>query len=333
MTTLSTVHKSDERRYDVVTSGVLFPRPPFHFDGTFKKPSHLPSTLYIWTPGVFYQSIRIAERLIGLKLSASTRGGRQAILVEMFYHRPLGSDEAGAILQELRFRYALDEDLGPFRRLVYAQKFAPVAVFRRWMGMRASSPYSLYELLVVGLVLQNTQARRSVQMLAALLTAFGTRLSFGGVEIDALWSPRRLERVTEARLRGLRIGYRAKALKRFSAQFAKNMIDEKALRQMDDLGLRSALLEIYGVGPETARILRSEAFHRPQAFDHLAPWQLKVYSRLFYNKERVAATRVLKDVRRVFGAHTALAVHYLWEDLFWRHQRAAIPWLAAEIRL
>ncbi|MEX1258142.1 MAG: hypothetical protein WEG36_11045 [Gemmatimonadota bacterium] len=344
MTTVTTTSKRDPGprprptsqapvAYDVVTRGKLFPRPPFHFDGTFEKPSHFPTTLTRWAPGTFHQSIRINGQLIGLKLSDSTSGVRPSIAVSMFFTRALTRDESELVLQELTFRYALAEDLSAFRTLVYAQKMTTKTVFRRWMGTRASTPYSLYELLVVGLVLQNTHVRRSVQMLAALLDAFGQRLLFDGVALDALWHPQQLEDVGEEELRELRIGYRARALKRFSSQFAAGAIDERALRELDDDELRANLLTIYGVGPETARILRSEAFHRPAAFDHLAPWQQKIYSRLLYGEDGVSARRILRDVRRTFGPYAGLATHVLWEDLFWRHRKAAIPWLAAELRL
>lgn len=310
----------------------LSPRAPFHFDGTFRKPSHLPTTLYRWSPGVFYQTMRVGSKLVGVRIRDRGRRTAPRLGVAMFYSERLSAEDRRAVLNELVFRYALDADLSSFRTKTYRdEQFR--TLFRRWMGTRASTPYSLYELLVIGLVLQNTQAKRSVQMLEALLARFGTKVRFDGVELDAIWEPATLSGVTEDELRGLRIGYRAKILSRFSQQFDNHEIDETTLRMLDDLALRDALLSVYGVGPETTRILATEVFHRHAAFTHVAPWQAKIYSRLFYGKPAVAADKILRDVTRRFGEYSALAVHYIWEDLFWKRTRRRIDWLEAEIRL
>lgn len=34
-----------------------------------------------------------------------------------------------------------------------------------------------------------------------------------------------------------------------------------------------------------------------------------------------------------FGEYRMLAVHYAWEDLFWRRRSESIPWLEKLIRL
>lgn len=201
------------------------------------------------------------------------------------------------------------------------------------MGMRSTTPYSLYELLVVGLVLQNAQIRRSVQMLEILIDRFGTRVAFDEVTVDTLWPPDALDTSSEDELRALRIGYRAKSLLRFSRQFASGTVDEHALRQLGDSELKQALLNIYGVGPETARILMSEAFHRHTAFDHIAPWQQKILSRLLYNKRIVSVEKIIADAASRYGPYATLAIHYLWEDLFWQHRSRRIDWLDSEIRL
>jgi 3-methyladenine DNA glycosylase/8-oxoguanine DNA glycosylase len=170
-------------------------------------------------------------------------------------------------------------------------------------------------------------------MLEALIDRYGQRLAFDGVAISAIWTPNDVAFEDENDLRALRIGYRAKALLRFSKQFADGEVSEHSFREMDDAQLREALLLLYGVGPETARILQTEAFHRHTVFDHIAPWQQKIYSRLLYGKKKVAARRIINDVKRKYGEYSALAVHYLWEDLFWKRQSQTIGWLEAEIRL
>ncbi len=158
-------------------------------------------------------------------------------------------------------------------------------------------------------------------------------MQFDGIALRSLWQPEALDEVVEEELRALKIGYRARVLKRFSAQFSDPGIDEHQLRRLDDESLKRELLKIYGVGPETARILMTEAFHRHGVFNHVAPWQQKIYSRLFYDQQLVPAECIIDDINRYYGEYAALAVHYIWEDIFWRRRNEHIDWLEAEIRL
>jgi len=111
------------------------------------------------------------------------------------------------------------------------------------------------------------------------------------------------------------------------------VIDEHAIRSMDREDARAELMKLYGVGPETARILMFDALHDYGAFDHIAPWQQKIYSRLFYNRALVSAHRIRDDLRAQYREYTMLAVGYIWEDIFWKRTTEHIPWLEKEIRL
>jgi 3-methyladenine DNA glycosylase/8-oxoguanine DNA glycosylase len=201
------------------------------------------------------------------------------------------------------------------------------------MGMRAPSPYTLYELLIIAIVLQNATVRRSQQMLDALLGRFGAKLEFDRREIWAIWLPADLEKVAEQTLRALKVGYRAKFIKRLSHDFVTGQIDEMALRRLDKDGVKQELIKLYGVGPETARILLFEAYHHYDVFDHIAPWQQKIYSRLFYGRPLVPARKIRDDIQERYGPYAMLAVHYIWEDVFWKRRHEKIDWLEREIRI
>jgi len=206
-------------------------------------------------------------------------------------------------------------------------------VFQRWRGMRDSCFNSIYELLVIAIVLQNATVRRTVQMMRALLEAFGTKLTFDSKTLFAMWRPEELAGVSEDELRALKIGYRARFLKKLSDDFARGTVNELELRALDPDSARKALLKLYGVGPETVNILLYPACHRYARLNHIAPWQQKIYSRLFYNKALVPTRKILKDLNQSYGDYASLAVGYVWEDLFCRHSREPIPWLQKEIRL
>jgi len=289
-----------------------------------------------WQPGLYWQSIRIGSgggaKLIGLRIEDRGRRRSSKFKVTTFCNRRLDDDEIRGLKQEISWRFDLDADLREFnRRVARDRRFAPV--FRRWLGMRVSNAYDLYGLLVVGVVLQNATVRRTVQMMSALLEAFGTRLRFDGRTLHAMWLPADLAPVSEQELRALRIGYRARFIKRLSADFAAGVIDEHAIRSMDREAARAELMKLYGVGPETARILMFDALHDYGAFDHIAPWQQKIYSRLFYNRALVSAHRIRDDLRAQYREYTMLAVGYIWEDIFWKRTTEHIPWLEKEIRL
>jgi DNA-3-methyladenine glycosylase II len=314
------------------SSFTLTPSAPFHFDATFHKPSNFPAPLNAWEPGRYWQTIRIDTRLLGLRIENAGSRSTPSLRVAVFHDGAFGARERTALSDELTWRFHLDADLGEFnRRMRSDARFAPL--FRRWRGMRASNPNTLYELLIIGVMLQNATVRRTVQMTEALLRAFGTQVSFDHRVLFAMWTPAELRGVSEAALRKLKVGYRAKTIKRLTGAFAAGEIDELALRTMDHETIRRELLKLWGVGPQTAQILLQSAFHYSGAIAHIAPWEQKIYSRLFYRRGLVPAARISGDLNRRYGEFAALAVGYIWEDVFWRRRHEHIPWLEKEIRL
>lgn len=310
------------------------PVPPFHFNGTFRKPSHFPNhnAVDFWEPGSYWLAFRFEKNLYGVFIQDIGKCSAPCLQIALYARAKLTGKKLNKIRNEIEWRFELKKDWSTFyRSLRQDRRFAPV--FRRWIGMRNMCQYSLYELLVVGLVLQNATIRRSQQMLDALMEKFGTKVRFNKKSLYAFWLPGRLQNVPEGIFRNLKLGYRAKTLKRFSQQFAKNTVDEHSLRALDTESANKDLRKLYGVGPETARILLFESLHRPNTFHHIAPWQQKIYSRLFYRKRRVSIRRIRRDILRTYGHYAMLAVHYIWEDLFWRREQKRIPWLEKEIRL
>ncbi|OGI16541.1 MAG: hypothetical protein A3J63_03000 [Candidatus Moranbacteria bacterium RIFCSPHIGHO2_02_FULL_40_12b] len=310
----------------------IFPSSPFHFDGTFHKPSHFPDKLDDWENGKYWQVIRIGKKLFGLKIENKGEAQKPKIKVSVFYDKGITDNEIGSIKQEIIWRFDLNADLKEFNRLAKSDKrFYPI--FKKWLGMRNSSAHNLYELLIVAVVLQNATVRRTVQMMNALLDKYGSKLNFDDKEISAIWIPEKLKSVSEQDLRDLKIGYRAKFIKRLSQDFAEGKIEEQKLRSLDQESAKKELLKLYGVGHETARILLFEVCHQYNTFDHIAPWQQKIYSQLFYNKPLVSANKIRNDIKKQYGDYSMLAVHYIWEDIFWKKKNEKIKWLEKEIRL
>ncbi|OGK15397.1 hypothetical protein A2690_05060 [Candidatus Roizmanbacteria bacterium RIFCSPHIGHO2_01_FULL_39_12b] len=310
----------------------ISPSSPFHFDGTFHKPSHYPNKLSDWKSDRYWQTIRISKRIFGVKIENKGETQKPKIKVSVFYDKNISEDELEKIKQEIIWRFDLNADLKEFNNLAKSDKrFYPI--FKKWLGMRNSSAHNLYELLIIAVLLQNATVRRTVQMTNVLLDNYGTKLKFDGKEIFAIWLPEKLNDVSEKELRDLKIGYRAKFIKRLSQDFAEGKIDEPKLRTLDQESAKKEMMKLYGVGPETARILLFEVCHQYNTFDHIAPWQQKIYSRLFYEKPLVSANKIRDNIKKQYGEYSMLAVHYIWEDIFWRRKHEKIDWLEKEIRL
>ena len=136
-------------------------------------------------------------------------------------------------------------------------------------------------------------------------------------------------------MRVLKVGYRAKSIKKIDEQFANGLIDEMELRKQDRETQMDTLLKLYGVGPATVWYILFDVFHHFDFFNHVSPWEQKIYSKLFFNKSTnnpVPVEKILKHFE-CFEEYKQLAVHYIWEDLWWKRKNERIPWLEKEIRI
>jgi len=319
-------------RAHLTTVRTLRPTVPFHFDGTVHKPSHFPSPDVHHEPGVYRQTLRWGDHLLGIRLTDVGTRTAPEIELAIFSRQRLTRELCDAVAREVRWRFDLDADLAEFH-IQFRRDPVLGPAMRRWKGMRLSTPYALYEYLVVTIVLQNATVRRSTQMLRALLERHGTRVRFDGQTLYGFWAPRSLHAATEAELRSLKVGYRAKSLKRVTESLVGGAVDAIAIRSMDRDAARRALLELYGIGPASVWYLLFDVFHHYDAFDVISPWEQKIYSRLLFDCDLVPAERILAEVKRRWGGWRMLASHYVFEDLFWRHRKDGIPWLESLIRL
>ena len=315
----------------------LIPSAPFDFDSTFHKPDHFTSGDNIWTSGTRWQTWYWRGTPLGLKFDNIGSIEQPRLAVEL-YDTQAAHDEAhdgfvASLIAEVQYRYNLNLDLTPFYRAFGAD---PVLgpVIQRWRGMRPGHPSSLYEYLIIGIVLQNATVRRSVQMFQALLETYGSRLNYDGQQLWCMWKPGALVHITEADLRVLKLGYRAKSIKAIDGAFAQGAIDEAELRTKDRDAQRKELLRLYGVGPATVWYLLFDVFHHWDFFAHISPWEQKIYSKLFFDQDPqdpVSVERLLAHFEQ-YGTFKQLAVHYLWEDLWWKRYEGHVPWLEKLIR-
>jgi 3-methyladenine DNA glycosylase/8-oxoguanine DNA glycosylase len=308
----------------------LEPTQPFGFDATLHKPDHFPSPDTAWEPGVRWQTMRYRERLMGLRIEDAPPRVRIGVWAEA----PILDSFLDALADELAWRANLHLDLADFERVARRDgELAPVV--RRWRGMRPMHLGSLYEYLVIAIVLQNATVRRSVQMLQALFGRYGTLVRFDRRELYGFWDAATLAGTTERELRTLKVGYRAKSLLAISEAIAAGEVDTLALRRATVEEQRAALLSLYGVGPASVGYILVDVFHAFDELAHISPWEQRIYSRLLLGAsvDDPAPVPVLLERIAGWSPWRALAVHYLWEDLFWRHRAEPIEWLTPLIRL
>lgn len=320
-------------RLKKVGSIEISPTAPSDFDSTFHKPDHFTSGDNYWEPGVRWQTWNWQEKQLGLKFANAGSTDQPGIIVEIHYQDALADQFIKSLTDEIRYRYNLDLGLSAFYTALGNDRVLG-PIIQRWRGMRPGHPSSLYEYLIIGIVLQNATVRRSVQMFQALLEHYGRLLEFDEKSLWCFWQPGGLQQVTEDELRALKVGYRAKFIKKIDDQFAPGYIDEYELRRKDREAQRKELLKLYGVGPATAWYLLFDVFHHTDFFDHISPWEQKIYSKLFFDADpdQPVPVKQLLECFEKYGEFKQLAVHYIWEDLWWRSKHESIPWFEKMIR-
>lgn len=317
-----------------IKSVTIVPAAPFNFDATFHKPDHFPSNDNLWEPGIRWQTWLWCGKPLGLKFSEQGTYSKPKVKLEIFSKTSLDKKLIDSLVREIRFKYNLDMDLADFYARFKNDKVLG-SVIKRWRGLRPGHQGSLYDYLMIGIVLQNANVRRSVNMLQALFENYGYPLEFAGQKLWCFWKPGGLKEVTEEQLRALKIGYRAKMIKRIDDYFAEGKIDEFSLRKKDFETQEKKLLDIYGVGPATVWYLLFDVFHHYDFFDHISPWEQKIYSKLFFDQDPekpVPVKKLLKYFDR-YRPYQQLAVHYLWSDIWWQRKNKHLPWLEKLIRL
>ncbi len=313
----------------------ISPAAPFNFDATLHKPDHFPTPDNVWEPGARWQTMRWQGLPLGLKFEDAGSVEAPRIRLSIWAAARLDQGYLAGLLSEIRYRYGFDLDLTDFHRRFAAHPcLGPVLA--RWRGLRPLNCSSLYEYLMITVALQNATVRRSVQMMQALAGRYGAPVSFDGRELYVTWAPEDIRDASEEELRGLKVGYRAKAIRRVTEAFVSGQIDEMTLRNRPRPEQRLALLALYGVGPASVEYILADVFHHYDAMVHISPWEQKIYSKLFFDRDPgdpAPTAELLAYFTAEFAPYQMLAVHTFWEDLFWRRKHETVPWLEELMRL
>lgn len=313
----------------------IIPTFPFHFDSTFYKPAHFPSQDTKWESGKRWQTMFWEDTQLGLIFKKSGASAKPRVKVDIFSAKKLAPAFLEKLKQELIWRYNLNLDLKHVYEIVKNEPVLKEAV-RRFHGLRPMHSGSLYEYLIIAIVLQNATVRRSVYMMQALFERYGTLLEFDSQQFWCFWKPGVLAKADEQELRNLKMGYRAKSLIKVSIPFTNGGLNELNLRTKSQEEQEKALLSLYGIGPASVGYIMFDVFHHWDYLKHISPWEQKIYTKIFFNKdyekELVPVDKMLKYFEK-WGKWKNLAVHYLWEDIWWKRRNEHIPWLEKLVRL
>jgi 3-methyladenine DNA glycosylase/8-oxoguanine DNA glycosylase len=298
---------------------------------TLIKPSHFPSPFDAQSPTEYRAVPLINGQPTGIRVSFTDAAS--TVRLEMFL--PARANLDPNALTVIRRRLGLDLELPGYAELCASDRTLsglPDAM----RGARPSSPWSLYEYLTIGTVLQNTNISRTVQMSRALADLLGTAYQFpDGMVLSSFWQPQAAAELSEQAFRDAKLGYRAKTLVRVGAQFAAEPdLEDDLHRHRDVDALRAGLRAIYGVGPATTGYLMFDVFKALDELSHLSPWEGKILGKLLFDDLDTDPAKTVQWCRERWAPYTMLACHAVFETVFWHRSTGQGPaWLEPLIRM
>lgn len=291
---------------------------PFNFKYTVYKPSHFPSKLEEFDEAseIFYRTYRLdKEKIIGLKMTDLQKSnGKDGIKIEVSSNCPLTKEDVNKVETHVTYSYGLRENINDFYVSVASDKSIRESI-NNLRGMRNSCFETLFEILNISFILQNTTVKRSEQMMENMLFSFGKRVIYDRKGLYAFYTPEDIFNSSEERLRELKVGYRAKFLMEIARHFSQNPGLEEKLKTMSFEDAKKSLMEIKGVGPYSARIILFQYLRRPHEIN-FDSWKRKIFSKFFFGNEDEAVEKVEKEARERWGNYGGYAGLYVIEDLF-----------------
>jgi len=314
------------------TTTELEPVPPYNFDANLHKPSHFPSSGDIWEKGMYWMTMVWNGQELGLRFENIGTIYKPRVRINVYSPDKLSKEFIDNLIPEIRWRFNFELDISEFCDKFRSDKVLGPLI-EKWEGMKPIAASSLYESLVIYIVLQNATVKRTVQMMENLYGNFGKKVKFDEKVLSSFWPPTQIAESTEQTLRDLKLGYRAKYILRISEQFSKGEIDEFALRQKGRDEIKKEMLKLYGIGPASVEYVLFEDFYFSGSIEEIPQWEQKIMSRLLFNTELVPSEKIVKFFRKNYAGWEKLSFHYIWEDIFWKRKYEHIEWLENEIRL
>ena len=292
--------------------------PPFNFKYTVYKPSHFPTKLEDFDENseTMYRTFRLSQsKLIGLKMADLQKAkGKDGILAEIFSNKALTEQDLQKVRGHISHAYGLNENIEDFYNVVVNDPQIQESL-HDLSGMRVSCFETLFEILNISSMLQNTTVKRSEQMMENMLSSFGRRVNYDGRQLYVFYTPQDIAQSFEQKLRELKVGYRAKFLMEIANHFSANADLGERLKTMSFEDAKERLMEIRGVGPYSARIALFQYLRLPNEIN-FDSWKRKIFSKVFFGNEDEPVEKVEKEAKKRWGNWAGYAGLYIIEDLF-----------------
>ncbi len=301
---------------------ILEPKAPYNFDYSIHNPSHYPTPLNKWEQGKLWFSFRFKNKLIGIKFENLGTVSKPKIKANFYYKSKLDEEYINLLLRELDYRFEFKEDYSEFYKKFDKDKLIS-KILKKFKGMHNFCIEGLYEYLMIAILLQNANVKRTVQMTNAMLENYGDKIEFDGIKLYSIWKPEKILKVSEEELRALKVGYRAKSFLRATEDCIK--INEFSMRNLDNAELRKELLKIYGVGPASVDYIMIGTYHR-NILNTIPPWEAKIYSRLLGLKT-TNPKKIMIFLDKHYGEHKSKVIGHLFMDISWKHKHEKVDWM------
>lgn len=300
---------------------------PFRFLYSVWKPSHFPTALERHFGQYSLRTFRLADgQPAGVRMVALDNG-RPGLRATIFTQHPLSPSQHAEMVQRLRRAYGLDFPLDQFYRAVSPDLQLTEGPIARLHGMRPSCPETLFGILVIAMVLQNTTVQRSQQMLEALLDLFGDRVVFDGQQLQVFCDASRVAAASEHDLRDrCRLGYRAKYLPHIARAFAEGIADDTAVQSLPESEAKALLMRLKGVGPYSAHLALTASAQNTNSIN-LDTWNRRILSAFLLNHPDASASEILDLAELRWSKYKGLASLYIIEDQY--RERPASPLVSA----
>ena len=151
----------------------LYPKTPYNFDASMHKPSHFPSPDVLWQKGIKWETMLWKNKKLGLKFENKGSVAKPKVKLTIYASNKVDSDFVNSFVGEIKHRLNLDLDLKDFNQRFKSNPQLGL-IIKKWKGMGPLNYSSLYEYLIIGIILQNCTVKRSVQMMEALFKNYGS---------------------------------------------------------------------------------------------------------------------------------------------------------------
>ncbi len=302
-------------RLEKTFSFALFPKAPYSFELTIKKPAgwDLFTPFEVFQDGTMWTALDVGDSLVGLRLSSAGKTDSPKVMVTSFQSDDSSVTEA-LVERVLTEKLGVNDDLGEFYKFAKRDPILKHTV-KDLYGMHDTLGGSVFDIAILAICLQLAPLKRSEQMMDCLVNKHGKVAEFDGRAVRVWPTPGGLSKVSTRELeKGCKVGYRAKYIVQLAKMLAAGDFPTlENLARMQPEESKRKLMELPGIGDYSADIMN------PRRGFPIDAWSVDVFGKLFFGREprnaRAAIERVKREGLRRWRRWSWMAFFYVAHDL------------------